>query len=290
MIPEASTPSQLFVPWVSLTRLSVAPAEPIPPALDRGVQRERERLRPGPDLRLVGAARHGDGAEVEAAGAGRGEDAAEGDRCAVPEMWRLCAAVTSIVWRSIPVYSGVAAVSVCQSSGVAPTPLARFSFSSPFVTEIVSGSTLRESVIPEASTPSQLFVPCVSLTRLSVAPAEPIPPALTEVSSVSESACAAVPTWAWSAPLVTVTVPRSSDPVPVAVKTPASAIGGGAGDVEALAAVTSIVWRSMPVYSGVAAVRSCQSSVRRADPARAVQLQLTVRDRDRQRVDVQARA
>ena len=115
-------------------------------------------------------------------------------------------------------------------------------------------------MIPEASTPSQLFVPCVSFTRLKVAPAEPIPPALTEVSNVSESACAPVPTCAWSAPLVTVTVPRSRLPVPVAVKTPASAIVAVPEMWRLCAAVTSIVWRSIPVYSGVAAVRSCQSS------------------------------
>ena len=106
---------------------------------------------------------------------------------------------------------------------------------------------VRLSVIPEASTPSQLFVPWVSLTRLSVAPAEPIPPALTEVSRVSESAWAAVPTCAWSAPLVTVTVPRSRLPVPVAVKTPASAIVAVPEMWRLCAAVTSIVWRSIPV-------------------------------------------
>ena len=209
---------------------------------------------------------------------------------AVPEMWRLCALVTSIVWRSIPVYSGVAAVSDCQSSGVAPTPLARFSFSSPFVTEIVSGSTVRESVIPEASTPSQLFVPWVSLTSVRVAPADPIPPALTEVSRVSESAWAAVPTWAWSAPLVTVTVPRSRLPVPVAVKTPAEGDRGGAGDVEALRG--GDVDR-VEVDPGVERRRGGEVvpvERRGADPACAVQLQLAVRDRDRQRVDVQARA
>ena len=134
-----------------------------------------------------------------------------------------------------------------QSSLVAPTPLARLSFSSPFVTERLIGASARERLIPKAWTPSQLFVPWVSETRWRVAPALPLPcPVAAEVSRVSAIACA--PAAPSCPPLAAfVTVPTSSDPVPVAVKRPASAIVAVPEMWRLCAAVTSIVWRSIPV-------------------------------------------
>ena len=61
---------------------------------------------------------------------------------------------------------GFASTKLAQSSFDAPAPEARFSCNAPSIRETVSGARSSASVIPEASTPSQLFVPCVSLTRL----------------------------------------------------------------------------------------------------------------------------
>ena len=114
-------------------------------------------------------------------------------------------------------------VKVAQSSLVAPAPVARFSCTVPSVIESVSGSSVNESVIAEASTPSQLFAPWVIETRFNV-PLVVTPAIVTEVSRCSESAWASVPTCAALAfPLSPVTSPRSRLPVPVAVNRPGSA-------------------------------------------------------------------
>ena len=157
VIPEASTPSQLFAPCVSCTSFRLAPAAPTPPALDRGVERQRERLR----------ARERSGSSssrpAELASSRLPVPVAVKTplrvTVAVPEMWRSRLLSKPIVGRVMPGRSGV---SVFQSSLLAPIPLARFSLSSPLLIASVSGSSASERVMPEASTPSQLFAPCVS--------------------------------------------------------------------------------------------------------------------------------
>ena len=119
---------------------------------------------------------------------------------AVPEMCRSRLLSKLNAGRVIPAVG----VSVFQSSLLAPVPLARFSSSSPSLIDSVSGSSASERLIPEASTPSQLFPPWVSCTSFKLAPAAPTPPALTEVSSVSASACAPVSVW-----LVVASVPEN---------------------------------------------------------------------------------
>src|SRR5207244_3721830 len=79
---------------------------------------------------------------------------------------------------------------LAQSSFAAP--VARFSRSSPLLSDSVNGSTLNERLIPDASTPSQLFVPCVIETSLKLADKPPTPPAATDVSRVRAVACALV--------------------------------------------------------------------------------------------------
>src|SRR5205823_3194751 len=82
------------------------------------------------------------------------------------------------------------------------------------------GSTLKERLIPDASTPSHDCAPCVIETSFNDADKQPTPPAATDVSRVRAVACAFVNAGVAAA---SVTWPRSSEPVPVAVKTPASA-------------------------------------------------------------------
>src|SRR5207247_418699 len=110
---------------------------------------------------------------------------------AVPATCRSSDASTASTGNGIPLWPA-AVVSVDQSSFDAPTPLTRFSFSSPSVTVRLSGATANERLIPIASTPSHDFVPWLIETSFSDAEAEPTPPAATEVSKVSDVACAFV--------------------------------------------------------------------------------------------------
>ena len=102
-----------------------------------------------------------------------------------------------------------------QSSLAAPAPVARLSCRVPPVSETLSGATTNERVMPEASTPSQLFAPWVIETRWTVAPTE-APPAADRGVELERRALGVRAEGA-AAPVI---CPSSSEPVPVAVKSP----------------------------------------------------------------------
>ena len=194
LIPEASTPSQLFVPCVNLHEAaSVAPAEPIPPALTEVSNVSESACAPVTDLRLVGAARHGDlcrgrGLPVPVAVKTPGER----DRRGAGDVEARARRSTSIV---VEIDPGVAAAwpqSGRASRASSRRPRSRGSASARrWSRRSSSGSTFRRERDPRGvDTEPALRALRQLAPGLRVAPAEPTPPALTDVSNVSESAWA----------------------------------------------------------------------------------------------------
>src|SRR5262245_9685150 len=125
-------------------------------------------------------------------------------------------------------------VNVAQLSFDAP-PSARFTLSSPLVSEIASGASFSESEIPVASTPSHDCVPWVIDTTFTE-PAAPTGPADPVASSVKAKACASVPT------VAPVTRPEEIEKAPVAENTGASE----PASVNVAVATLTVGWTSGP--------------------------------------------
>ena len=135
-MPPPSTPSQVFATLADRDDVEVRGGGD---AADRDDRLERD----GGGLRVrADGGRVCDLAEVDAAGARGGEEAGQ-VTVAVPETCRSVASSTAIAGRL-----GVGAVNVAQSSLAAPAPVARFSFSSPSVTDRVSGSSVEREGDP----------------------------------------------------------------------------------------------------------------------------------------------
>ena len=150
---------------------------------------------------------------------------------------------------------------VVQLSLAAPPP-ALLSWRVPPVTaRLRPGTALSPIEMPLASTPSQLFTPCVIETRFRLAEPDPPPPE-TATSRCSAVALAPVPTVDGSE-----TWPTSSEPLPVALKRPVRVTVTVPERWRSVPASTSIVGRVMPVWPD-GPVNVLQSSLAAPPPAR----------------------